>query len=176
MSALAVRPDHLTLSDAVDAVVARALDGEMVAHAAAGLVDRLDYDDMRTAAVRGLAALVHDRLAVLRVPREEDADPGSVRERRDGTPPVRSRHYAAELWRRRLEANYEAADGTRKPLSAFTPPDVAHLFTLADTRADGYRRLADAMALAGRLLAEHKRAAIRLLPVAAQREIAEALT
>jgi hypothetical protein len=176
---VAVRRTALTLEDAVQQGLNAALDGYGVAETAVKLWEAgLDDEAADACAVVGLRAMIHDRLRALRQPVEED-DGVAERLSASGSAtgrPVVNINYAKEHWQRVLAANYEAADGSRKALRAFTSEDVLHLRTLAGARADGYLRLRDAMDAAAALLKRHKKSTVSDLPEKAQRAIAEALS
>ena len=74
-----------------------------------------------------------------------------------------------------LAANYEGADGVRKPLTAFSLIDAQHLAGLAEAYVVGWSRVRDGMAAAVAALTRRKVAAIGDLPVKEQQAIAKVL-
>lgn len=176
---VAARARALSLDEAIEQGINAAHDGYGVAETAAKLWESgLDPDAADACGVIGLRTLIHSQLAAARHPvREEDDEAVEELDERDQDSgrPVANIHYAREHWQRLLAANYEAADGSRKALLAFTDADAAHLRTIANNRADGYLRLRDAMDAAMGLLKRHRKPTIADLPEKAQRQIAEAL-
>lgn len=169
----------LSLDEAVDTVYRAALDGQSVAKVAAEIAHQLDDRDTNSAIVVGLSELTHRKLARQRhgledggveAPSEIDGVVGPT------VPPLAAkRHAAKDLWSA-LEANYEAADGSRKPLKDFTLDDALNLRALSNAHADGYIRVRDAMDRAVDALRKHGAATIGALPASAKRQVAEGLS
>lgn len=179
MAALAQpHPRRMSLEEALDAGYRDALDGRPVAEAAAEYAVHLDLDEIGKPLSIGLAELIHRRLGLQHreqggadVYAESDANRGPA------APALKSKpHYAKEFWRSILARNYEAADGTRKALAAFTVDDAKYLRNLAANRADGLMRLRDAMDAACSALSHGRATTIGDLPVKEQQKIAEALS
>lgn len=173
----------VTAEDAVADGMALALRGVPFRDAAAEIWARgLTPDAVQAFAVRGIAAVLNDRMAYARESWAEDEDRTASDVRHAPQPTARGRlsvvgrHYARDHWERVLTAkNWEGADGRRKALLDFTLADAA--FRLGDLRAriTGYERVAAAMALAVDLLTTHKADTVAALPVKAKVAIAEAV-
>lgn len=178
--ALAHKPRTLSLDEAVEAVYAEALDGRSVAEAAAEYAHEIDDRDIFEAVRTGLIDLAHRRLArQRRAPAEEESgtEEAVEIEAAFGTaspPKAKPARVNADFWKW-LDGNYEAADGTRKPVKDFGLEDALHLRAVSNNRADGLLRVRDAMDIAVAALRTHKAARIGDLPVADKRKIAEQL-
>jgi hypothetical protein len=170
----------LSLDEAVEAVYQAALSGRGVAETAAELAHDIDDRDVNDAVVIGLAVLAHRKLTRQRRAGTAEDDGAEVVDEvavmnGPATPPAKAKpHYALD-YRRALTANYEAADGSRKPLLEFNLDDALNLRKLSGARADGLIRVRDAMDRAVSALQKHKAERIADLPVKDQREIAEGL-
>ena len=177
---VAARQTALTLEGAIQQGIAAAEEGHGVAETAALLwAEGLDPEAADACGVIGLRTLIHQHLAAMRRPGLEEDDGAADQSPEDQSiagRPVVNIHYAREHWQKVLAANYEAADGSRKALYAFTTEDAAHLRLIANNRADGYLRLRDAMDAALVLLQKHRKPTIGALPEKAQRSLAEALS
>jgi hypothetical protein len=179
----AMRAPHqrlLSLDEAVERVFQAALSGRSVAEVSAELVHEIDDRDINDALVVGLSELTHRRLARQR--RGHTAEDGGVdrhpvsdQASDPAAPPLAAKPHAAREFWAALQANYEAADGSRKALNDFTIDDALHLRSRSNARADGLIRVRDAMDRAISALQAHKVATIGELPAAAKRRIAEGL-
>ncbi len=173
-------PRPLSLDEAVQLVYRDALAGRSVAEAAGEYAHQVDDRDINDALIIGVAELAHRRLARQRRGGavEDGAETSSEIDSSIGSasPPAKAKpHAAAEFWRAVLQANYEAADGSRKALLNFNTDDALHLRNVAGKRADGYVRLRDSMDRAISALHHHKADSIGKLPVKEQKAIAEGL-
>lgn len=133
-------------------------------------------------APKGLAALIHTALALHRdgTTTEETNGVGALDATANHLGPVssprglgasRAQRPRVITWSGVLAGNYEAADGTRKALFAFTHDDAAHLAVISRAREAGNRKLADAMDLAARSLPAGGSKTIADLNIATRRRI-----
>jgi hypothetical protein len=181
MTALATR--YLSVDEAVEEAFRLAIEGTPTPEAAAEIYNRgIRPDEVSTLVIRGLIASVHARLALHRGSWAEDGrtaesdGAGGPQSTARGRLSALSPHYARDHWARVLGVkNYEGADGQRKSLLEFTAADITALMGIANARATGYAKLAEAMTLASQLLATHKADTIAGLPVKAKQMIAEAV-
>jgi len=183
-------PRTLSLEDAVEAVYEAAVNGSSVADEAAVVAHMVDDRDIYEAVVIGLGELVHRRLARRRRGgmREDEAGDGAVgsleSEDSDGPSPASSNgvpkaqpHAAKVLWDAILDdANYEAADSTRKALRQFGIEDSRRLRGIAGAMAAGHIRVRDAMDIAVGALERTGVKTIGALPLAERRRVVEALS
>lgn len=168
---------ELTLDEAVDRGYAAMLEGEDVASVARAIVaSGIDRDAAIVCAEKGLAAFIHARrsLEMDRALAEHVPESESRTGQRPRLPINHGRNFAKELWRVRLDTNYETADGTRKPLWGFSLADSTYLRDLARARAAGFNKVAEAMEAAVAALSKHG-GTIDGLPVKVQQQIAKAL-
>lgn len=176
MNSLAIPVLNMTVDQAVTGICDEAMRGEAVALVATEYASHVVGDGITDLIAKGLAMLAHQRLAMMRRPSEEDAELASESDLAVGVSPRKANpSRTATLWRSLLAANYEAADGTRKALIAFSLADSTHLRNIAASRADGYARLRDAMEIAVAALAKSKVDVIGDLPAKVQQQIAEEL-
>lgn len=176
---VAVAPRELTLDDAIAEGWRLAQEGMEVITAARVIVaSGIDRDAAIACSEKGLAAYIHDyrQLDMARSLAEESGGSEYGSGQRRPLSPNHGRNFAAELWQRRLSANYEAADGTRKALLGFNLADSAYLLDLANSRAAGWTKLAEAMAVAVQLLSKKDGATIADLPAKDQKRISEMLS
>lgn len=164
----------LSIEEAVEAVVRDALAGQSVIDAARDYGHQVDDRDIYELVVKGLADRAHEKLALMRG-RRDGADGSLETDAVAGPAPTKAKPNPARALFLALQANYEAADGTRKPLLQFGLEDALYLRNIAGAKSDGWRRVRDAMDRAVSALRQHSAKTIAALPADEKRAISARL-
>lgn len=169
---------ELTLAEAIEEGWRLASAGAPVAEVARELVARgLDRDAAIATSEKGLAAFIHNyRFGEMSRALTDDNGESDKHFGQRPLSPNHGRNFAAELWRERLNANYEGADGRRKALFGFTVADCTYLRDVLLARAHGLSKKGEALATAAQLLATAGKETIADLSVRDQKRIAEMLS